>query len=83
MSLQEQSDLVLASAQVLHVNGQSTGDTVAAARRLGGKLGIRATIIPGWGELQLPWLGDWSWSLPVVLAGLAVASVTPTAPSSR
>jgi len=53
MSLQEQADLVLSSAQVLHVNGQSTDDTVAAARGLAGNLGVRATVIPGWGELLL------------------------------
>ena len=34
MNLQERSDLVLTFAQVLHVNGQSTDDTVAAAERL-------------------------------------------------
>ena len=53
MSLQERSDLVLTFAQVLHVNGQSTDDTVAAAERLSNSLGLRATIIPRWGELQL------------------------------
>ncbi len=53
MSVQEQSDLVLTFAQVLHVNGQSTDDTVAAAERLSNSLGLHATIIPRWGELQL------------------------------
>jgi len=53
MSLQERSDLVLAFAQVLHENGQSTDDTVAAAQRVSSNLGLRATIVPGWGELQL------------------------------
>jgi uncharacterized membrane protein YjjB (DUF3815 family) len=52
-SLQEQADLVLTFAQVLHVNGQSTDDTIAAARRLSDNLGLRATVIPGWGELEL------------------------------
>src|SRR5262249_54414947 len=40
-------------AQVLHVNGQSTDDTVAAAERLSNCLGLRATLMPCWGELQL------------------------------
>jgi uncharacterized membrane protein YjjP (DUF1212 family) len=53
MNLAERSDLVLTFARILHVNGQSTGETVAAAERLSKSLGLRATIIPGWGELQL------------------------------
>src|SRR5262245_42443141 len=52
-SLQEQADLVLTFAQVLHVNGQSTDDTIAAAGRLSDTLGLGSTIIPGWGELEL------------------------------
>jgi uncharacterized membrane protein YjjB (DUF3815 family) len=53
MSLQERSDLVLTFARVLHVNGQSTDETLAAAERLGKNLDLRARIIPRWGELQL------------------------------
>jgi len=53
MSLQERSDLVLTFARVLHVNGQSTDETLAAAERLGNSLGLHATIFPRWGELQL------------------------------
>jgi len=53
MSLQERSDLVLTFARVLHVNGQSTEETLAAAERLGINLDLRARIIPGWGELHL------------------------------
>src|SRR5258707_15711103 len=53
MNLVERSDLVLTFARTLHVNGQSTGEMVAAAERLSNSLGLRATIIPGWGELQL------------------------------
>jgi uncharacterized membrane protein YjjP (DUF1212 family) len=53
MTLQERSDLVLTFARVLHVNGQSTHETVAAAERLSSKLGLHATIIPRWGELEL------------------------------
>jgi uncharacterized membrane protein YjjP (DUF1212 family) len=53
MSLQERFDLVLAFTQVLHKNGQSTDDTVAASERLSKSLGLRATVIPRWEELQL------------------------------
>jgi Uncharacterized conserved protein len=53
MTLQERSELVLDFAQVLHVNGQSTDETVAAAERLGNTLNLRAGILPHWGELQL------------------------------
>jgi uncharacterized membrane protein YjjP (DUF1212 family) len=53
MTLEERSDLVLASARVLYVNGQSTDQTVAAAGRLGDTLGLRSRVMPRWGELQL------------------------------
>src|SRR6266852_3661999 len=53
MNLQERSDLVLTFAQVLHVNGQSTDDTVSGDERLSNKVGLRATIMPRWGELLL------------------------------
>src|SRR5262249_54740527 len=51
MNPPEQSDLVLTIAQVLYVNGESTDDTLAATERLGNYLGVRAKIIPRWGEL--------------------------------
>jgi uncharacterized membrane protein YjjP (DUF1212 family) len=44
---------VLAFARVLYVNGQSTDQTVAAAGRLAAALGLRACLVPRWGELQL------------------------------
>jgi uncharacterized membrane protein YjjP (DUF1212 family) len=53
MALQERAEVVLSFAQILHVNGQSTEETVAAAERLGNTLGLRAAIFPRWGELQL------------------------------
>jgi uncharacterized membrane protein YjjP (DUF1212 family) len=53
MSLQDRAELVLSFAQVLHVNGQSTEETVAAAERLGNALSLRGRIMPRWGELQL------------------------------
>jgi uncharacterized membrane protein YjjP (DUF1212 family) len=51
--LAERSGLVLAFAKVLYVNGQTTDRTVAAAEQLGRDLGLRVTIMPRWGELQL------------------------------
>jgi uncharacterized membrane protein YjjP (DUF1212 family) len=53
MTVEERSHLVLAFARVLYINGQSTGETVAAAERLGDTLGLRAKIMARWGELQL------------------------------
>jgi uncharacterized membrane protein YjjP (DUF1212 family) len=53
MPLEERSNLVLALAQTLYVNGQSTEQTLAAAQRLGEALRLRARIMPRWGELQL------------------------------
>jgi uncharacterized membrane protein YjjP (DUF1212 family) len=53
MTLEERSDLILAFARVLYVNGQSSDQTLAAAAQLGGILGLRAKILPRWGELQL------------------------------
>src|SRR6266850_4785309 len=52
-SLQGRSDLVLAFARVLHVNGGSTDETVAAAERLGNHLDLFVRILPRWGELVL------------------------------
>src|SRR5258708_23049916 len=49
----ERSDLVLACAHVLHTNGQSTHETVQAAERLGAQVGLRATLIAHWEELEL------------------------------
>ena len=53
MSLAERTGLVLACARTLYVNGQSTAQTLAAARRLGDCLGLCATIIPRWGEITI------------------------------
>jgi uncharacterized membrane protein YjjP (DUF1212 family) len=53
MTLKESSDLVLAFARALFVNGQSTDQTLAAAERVGVALGLRARIMPRWGELLL------------------------------
>ena len=53
MTLQERSDLVLAAARVLYVNGQATEQMLRASETLGRSLGLRAKIIPRWGQLQL------------------------------
>ncbi len=53
MTLAERSDLVLAFARVLYVNGQATDQTLDAAGRLGATLELQARILAQWGELQL------------------------------
>ena len=53
MSLQERSNLILDFAKVLFANGQASDQTIDAAERLGRALGVRAEIIPHWGELGL------------------------------
>jgi uncharacterized membrane protein YjjP (DUF1212 family) len=53
MTLEERADLVLAVARVQYVNGQSTDRVLASTERLGHTLGLRAEIMPRWGELQL------------------------------
>jgi uncharacterized membrane protein YjjP (DUF1212 family) len=53
MTLEDRADLVLAVARVLYINGQSTDQTLASAERVAHTLGLRAQIMPRWGELQL------------------------------
>jgi uncharacterized membrane protein YjjP (DUF1212 family) len=53
MTNEERLELILAFARVLYVNGQATDQVIAASRRLGNKLGVRAELLPRWGELQL------------------------------
>ena len=53
MTPEERSNLVLAVARVLYVNGQSTQQTVDATERLSNCLGFRAAIFPRWGELEI------------------------------
>jgi uncharacterized membrane protein YjjP (DUF1212 family) len=53
MTLEDRSNLVLAFARVLYVNAQATEQTVAAAEHLGRTLGLRAKIMPRWGELLI------------------------------
>ncbi|MGA7927547.1 MAG: threonine/serine exporter family protein [Candidatus Sulfotelmatobacter sp.] len=53
MTLEGRADLVLAVARVQYVNGQSTDQVLASAERFGHTLGMRAEIMPSWGELEL------------------------------
>jgi uncharacterized membrane protein YjjP (DUF1212 family) len=53
MTFEERCNLILALARTLYINGQSTTQTLAAAEELGDTLGLRASIMPRWGELQL------------------------------
>jgi uncharacterized membrane protein YjjP (DUF1212 family) len=53
MRSDERSNLVLAFARALFVNGQATDQMVAAAERLARALGLHASITARWGELQL------------------------------
>jgi uncharacterized membrane protein YjjP (DUF1212 family) len=53
MTPQKRCNLVLSFARVLYVNGQSTEQTLAAAERIGQRLGLHSKVIPRWGELQL------------------------------
>jgi uncharacterized membrane protein YjjP (DUF1212 family) len=53
MPSDERSNLVLALARVLFINGQATEQTVAATEGLARRLGSRVTLMPRWGELQL------------------------------
>jgi uncharacterized membrane protein YjjP (DUF1212 family) len=46
-------DLILTSAQLLFANGQTTRTIVAAVQKLGVRLGVRASVIPRWGELTV------------------------------
>ena len=53
MTPDERAELILAFARVLYVNGQATDQVIAAGQRLGNGLGVRAELLPRWGQLQL------------------------------
>jgi uncharacterized membrane protein YjjP (DUF1212 family) len=53
MTADARASVILSCASVLYANGQSTDQTVNAAGRLGRALGLHATLLPRWGELQL------------------------------
>src|SRR5215471_17882375 len=66
MTSDDCSKIVLSFARTLFLNGQATEQTVSAAESLGRALGLRATIMPRWGELQL--VGEDGTSLGQVAA---------------
>jgi uncharacterized membrane protein YjjP (DUF1212 family) len=68
---QGRADLILSFARVLHVNGESTDETIAATERLGSQLGLSAKVITRWGELELQ-VGDLG-TIPV-----AIGAADPT-----
>jgi uncharacterized membrane protein YjjP (DUF1212 family) len=49
----ERSELVLSFARVLHENGETTGETIEAAERLGKGLALSVQLIPEWGDILL------------------------------
>jgi len=53
LTREERSNLILAFARVLFINGESTRQTLSAAEHLGNCLGLRATIFPHWGKLEV------------------------------
>src|SRR5262249_37519010 len=53
MTREERSNLILAFARVLYINGESTDKTLDAAERLGNFLGLRTTVFPRWAELAI------------------------------
>src|SRR5215469_3373229 len=53
LTQEERSNLVLAFARVLYVNGESTQKTLSTAEHVSNCLGLRATMFPHWGELEL------------------------------
>ena len=53
MTNEERTELILAFARALIVNGQATDQVIAASQRLGNKLGVSVELLPRWGELQL------------------------------
>jgi uncharacterized membrane protein YjjP (DUF1212 family) len=53
MTSDERSNLVLTFARTLFINGQATDQTVTAAERLARALGLRASVMARWGEVQL------------------------------
>ena len=53
MTREEYSNLILAFARVLYINGESTDKTLSVAHRLGECLGLRTTIFLYWGKLEV------------------------------
>src|SRR5215470_7872580 len=71
------SRLVLAFARALFVNGQATDETLGAGERLARALGLNATILPRWGELELQ-MEDLDPPLPARVVAADPAGVNMT-----
>ena len=52
-SLVERSNLILALARVLHINGQSTHETLGASKRLSSCIGLNVVVVPHWSDIEL------------------------------
>jgi len=81
MTSDDRWKIVLSFARTLFVNGQATEQTVSAAESLGRALGMRATIVPRWGELQL--VGEDGTSLGQVVAHPAGVEMERVASAMR
>jgi uncharacterized membrane protein YjjP (DUF1212 family) len=57
MTLEERSDLILASARALLINGQATDRSLAAAEEISRAVGLPVEVMARWGELQLKSVG--------------------------
>jgi uncharacterized membrane protein YjjP (DUF1212 family) len=58
MTLEESCNVVLATARVLYVNGQTTDQVLSAGERLARALGMRTAILARWGELRIQSEGE-------------------------
>jgi len=58
MMPEDRYDILLAAAHTLHENGEETSRTLAAFGWLANRLGIRASLVPTWGELFMHVDGD-------------------------
>jgi uncharacterized membrane protein YjjP (DUF1212 family) len=83
MNLRERSDLVLSFAQTLHINGQSTRETLVASERLSKSIDLRAKVIPRWGELQLQAEGGGERLVTVVAADPVGVDMNRVAAAAR
>ncbi|GJG89087.1 hypothetical protein tb265_42680 [Gemmatimonadetes bacterium T265] len=59
-------DVLLTAAAVLHANGEETSGTLEAAELLNERLGLGATLVPGWSDLLLHVGGDRVRMVPAV-----------------
>jgi hypothetical protein len=76
MTLLERSDLVLAVARLLYVNGQSTDQTLAAAGQLAGALELPATVMPRRPAFLSEAIDFWSLGAGLVSPGSAMIGVS-------